>query len=152
MITEKEERGIYDYWENNIRKFRFSHTTSSIIAEEILKQGLDPNRRLDIFKDATKLNNLLRKYVIFGISFLSPSVFERNYFFLSPMKVYVHYKIPESLTHLLDFAKLAVERLKVVLPTNGNFDLFEEVMRKSGVKIYTTKENYDKINFRGVWE
>ena len=148
MITQTEEREIYDYWLNNIRNFRFSHTTSSIIAEEILKHGLDPNKRLNIFKEAIKLNNLLKKYALFGTSFLSPHVLERNYFYISPMMVYVAYKIPESLMHLLDFTRIAIEKLKVILPTNGDFNLFQESMRESRITIYTIKENYNKINFR----
>ncbi|MBS3112396.1 hypothetical protein J4459_03975 [Candidatus Woesearchaeota archaeon] len=147
MFTKEEEKDIYNYWYNNLKGFKFTHTTSSIIAEEILKKGLDPRKRLDIFKDAIILNGLLRKYALFRTDSLDPYVLERNYFFVSPMKVYVHYKIPEVLMHLLDFAIPSIKKLEIVLPTNGNFDLFEKTMKESGIKIYTTKDNYESINF-----
>ena len=102
---------------------------------------------MDIFKDAIILNGLLRKYALFRTDSLDPYVLERNYFFVSPMKVYVHYKIPEVLMHLLDFAIPSIKKLEIVLPTNGNFDLFEKTMKESGIKIYTTKDNYESINF-----
>lgn len=143
---EKKENEMYDFWHDNVRNFQFSHTTSSIIAKQILKEGLDPNKRLDIFEKAIQLNELLRKYAHFGCSWLSPGVLGRKYFFISPLKVYVRYKVPESIDGLIRFTEIAIEQLNLVFQSRGNFAEYGRLKRERG-EIYCTEDAFKKISF-----
>ncbi len=143
---EEKENEMYNFWHDNIRNFQFSHTTSSIIAKQILKDGLDPNKRLEIFKKGAQLNELLRKYAHFGCSWQSPTVFERKYLFVSPLKVYVHYKVPESIDILISYTERAIEQLGIVFQSRGNFAEYARLKRERG-EIFCTEDAFRKISF-----
>ncbi len=142
----QKETEMYTFWNENIRSFQFSHTTSSIIAEQILKEGLDPKKRQLIFEKAKKLNALLGKYSCFGCFSQAPEVFERKYFFVSPLRLYAEYKVPEVIDHLIVFTESAMKSLTIVFQSRGKFGEFAR-LNENRRNIYTTKDNFEKIPF-----
>jgi len=155
---EKKKDELYKYWRDTFSKFQFTHCTSLSIAKEILRFGVKPGYKPEIFRTAEELNNKLRAIPIIGRSELQSKYYD-NYdfskrpFYISPLYLYNKYSVPEFVGMMISTGNGAIDKIEhIFIASNGNYDTYQSIMRKRGYAIaYTFTEKYFKmIDFDGL--